>query len=208
MNGIYCPQPLQFSFRMRTIYELSADHMFNSITPSDQATHNVHEHHVNNTASIAQLAEHALRKRTVVGSIPTGGSLIKWWIEMILLHIRKSPWGEYIYTYIYIYILTILSYWSQIHNWQTFKMKNKHVAWPAIRKIRSNLLRPAMGESCDLHDGHRTSWHSSAAWSSGMILASGARGPGFNSRSSPFTIQSIYLQIFLDGNHFHKLPSE
>jgi hypothetical protein len=27
------------------------------------------------TASIAQLAEHALRKRTVVGSIPTGGFL-------------------------------------------------------------------------------------------------------------------------------------
>ena len=26
-----------------------------------------------NAASIAQLAEHALRKRTVVGSIPTGG---------------------------------------------------------------------------------------------------------------------------------------
>ena len=25
----------------------------------------------------------------------------------------------------------------------------------------------------------------SAAWSSGMILASGARGPGFNSQNSP-----------------------
>ena len=28
--------------------------------------------------------------------------------------------------------------------------------------------------------------HLLAAWSSGMILASGGRGPGFNSRSSPF----------------------
>ena len=29
-----------------------------------------------------------------------------------------------------------------------------------------------------------------AAWSSGMILASGARGSGFNSRSSPFLFQN------------------
>ena len=31
-----------------------------------------------------------------------------------------------------------------------------------------------------------------AAWSSGMILASGARGPGFNSRSSPFLMHWQY----------------
>ena len=32
--------------------------------------------HASNDASLAQLAEHALRKRTVVGSIPTGGFFI------------------------------------------------------------------------------------------------------------------------------------
>lgn len=33
------------------------------------------------TASIAQLAEHALRKRTVVGSIPTGGFFVEGMLE-------------------------------------------------------------------------------------------------------------------------------
>ena len=32
---------------------------------------------IKSLASLAQLAEHALRKRTVVGSIPTGGSCLR-----------------------------------------------------------------------------------------------------------------------------------
>ena len=35
----------------------------------------------------------------------------------------------------------------------------------------------------------------SAAWSSGMILAQGARGPGFNSRSGPFCQKSPFSLI-------------
>ena len=47
---------------------------------------------------------------------------------------------------------------------------------------------PGRGCSCYFYTTTSTA---SAAWSSGMILASGARGPGFNSRSSPLT--STYL---------------
>ena len=38
---------------------------------------------------------------------------------------------------------------------------------------------------------------SSAAWSSGMILASGARGPGFNSWSSPIFLSARFKQRIL-----------
>ena len=40
---------------------------------------------------------------------------------------------------------------------------------------------------------YRTSLYSLAAWSSGMILASGARGLGFNSRSSPWSPPTLLM---------------
>ena len=44
---------------------------------------------------------------------------------------------------------------------------------------------------------------SKAAWSSGMILASGARGPGFNSRSSTvlwMAVAEVYLRCLAHSN--------
>ena len=45
-----------------------------------------------------------------------------------------------------------------------------------------------------------------AAWSSGMILASGARGPGFNSRSSPLLLVGLHVRNSYEmcmGNVWH-----
>ena len=85
-------------------------------------------------ASIAQLVEHALRKRMVMGSIPIGGSCAD---DMGAL---------------------------------------QHVT------VVSRILVAAC--SCCL-----------AAWSSGMILGLGPRGPGFNSRSGPLRMRCVRVCV-------------
>ena len=48
--------------------------------------------------------------------------------------------------------------------------------------------------------GVRNEVVSLAVWSSGMILASGARGPGFNSQNSPSEIEEILFREVLMRN--------
>ena len=57
----------------------------------------------------------------------------------------------------------------------------------AIHLPSSRNPKPARAQKETARRDPRVRWmHQQAAWSSGMILAQGVRGPGFNSRSSPF----------------------
>ena len=47
-----------------------------------------------------------------------------------------------------------------------------------------------------------------AKWSKGMIFASGARAPGFNSRSSPSELRCARTKLPSLAIHCHKLATE
>ena len=46
-----------------------------------------------------------------------------------------------------------------------------------------------------MYEAHAEQLNQLAVWSSGMILASGARGPGFNSQNGPCLAYSPYFEL-------------
>ena len=64
------------------------------------------------------------------------------------------------------------------------------IAYPSYQLRKSVLAAWPLSHT---HSCHRQL----AAWSSGMILAQGARGPGFNSQSSPVSVQMCVARLLV-----------
>jgi hypothetical protein len=105
-------------------------------------------------ASLAQLVEHALRKRMVMGSIPIGGSFAQ----------RRRPSFRY-----RLCCVPCVSVFVCVCVSPSLCLCVCVSACVSVFVFVLSVL-----DSCRL-----------AAWSSGMILGLGPRGPGFNSRSGP-----------------------
>ena len=74
--------------------------------------------------------------------------------------------------------------------------------WPS--RIDWSMLQQFLSRSNSFKN---TCLASAAQWSSGMILALGARGPGFESRLSPRLLKSVILDLKVWG-HLGQKPSE
>ena len=121
-------------------------------------------------ASLAQLVEHALRKRMVMGSIPIGGSFAQ--------HRRSSFHYRLCFVpcvCLYVCVYVFLCVWVSVCRC-VCASACLPVGLSVCLSVGVSVFVFVLGvlDSCRL-----------AAWSSGMILGLGPRGPGFNSRSGP-----------------------
>ena len=120
-------------------------------------------------ASLAQLVEHALRKRMVMGSIPIGGSFAQ----------RRRPSFHYRLCFVpCVSVCVCVCVSVCVSVWQCVCVSACLFVGRSVGQCVGVFVVVFVLEvldSCRL-----------AAWSSGMILGLGPRGPGFNSRSGPF----------------------
>ena len=112
-------------------------------------------------ASLAQLVEHALRKRMVMGSIPIGGSFAQ--------H-RRPPFH---YRLCFVVCVSVC-------------VSPSVCLCVCVVACRFDWLSVCVGVFVFVFVLRFSGSCRLAAWSSGMILGLGPRGPGFNSRSGPF----------------------
>ena len=127
-------------------------------------------------ASLAQLVEHALRKRMVMGSIPIGGSFAQ----------HRRPPLHYRLCFVVCLRLCVAVFVSVCLC--VCVVACRFVCLSVCVGVFVFVFVLGFSGSCRL-----------AAWSSGMILGLGPRGPGFNSRSGPFDTDCAHCIWVLGG---------
>ena len=147
------------------------------------------------------MAEHALRKRTVVGSIPTGGcrvghgidtdggALPEWCCHQTRAGTMASNSGASAQDKHGDPCVLLGSHQGRAR-WRIRPVPHRAATALAAHNVAAPAHMPC-GTQRSNSIPCATDHHQLAVWSSGMIRASGARGPGLNSRNGPCCSQCM-----------------